>query len=196
MAVPRLVLASGSPRRRQLLDQIGVAFEMIPQDIDESRRDGEAAGDFVARLARGKALAARTGNPGAVILAADTIVVCDDTVLGKPGDRDEALTMLAQLSGREHQVLTAIAVADESSVQVRCSDSRVEFRAIDPEEAALYWDTGEPQGKAGAYGIQGLAAVFVKNIAGSYSGVMGLPLFETAQLLKEFGIPCWQVDRE
>jgi len=190
-----LHLASGSPRRRELLAQIGVPFVTLIASIDETALPGEPAERYVERLAREKALAGLAvlnGGEGAVVLGADTSVVLDGRILGKPESRAEALATLAALSGREHQVLTAVALAGVEHVESRVVASRVRFRALRPGEAEAYWDTGEPHDKAGSYGIQGLAAVFVSQIEGSYSAVVGLPLCETAQLLEEFGIPCWQ----
>jgi septum formation protein len=190
-----LHLASGSPRRRELLAQIGVPFVTLIASIDEAALPGELAERYVERLAREKALAglaALDDKEGAVVLGADTAVVLDGRILGKPADRAECLAMLAALSGREHQVLTAVALAEVQRVESRVVASRVRFRILRPGEAEAYWDTGEPRDKAGSYGIQGLAAVFVSQLEGSYSAVVGLPLCETAQLLGEFGIPCWQ----
>lgn len=191
-----LHLASGSPRRRELLAQIGVPFVTLIASIDESALPGESAEGYVERLAREKALAglAALDEPQqAVVLGADTAVVLDGHILGKPVDRAEALATLAALSGREHQVLTAVALASTTRVESRVVASRVRFRPLRTGEAEAYWASGEPRDKAGSYGIQGLAAVFVSQIEGSYSAVVGLPLCETAQLLREFGIPCWQV---
>ncbi|UUY10381.1 Maf-like protein [Pseudomonas sp. J452] len=190
-----LYLASGSPRRRELLAQIGVPFVTLSASIDETALPGETAPGYVERLALDKARAglASLGDCGdAVVLGADTAVVLDGQILGKPQDRAEALGMLAALSGREHQVLTAVALVSHSRSAVQVVTSRVGFRALQPGEAEAYWATGEPCDKAGSYGIQGLAAVFVSQLQGSYSAVVGLPLCETAQLLNEFAIPCWQ----
>lgn len=194
-----LILASNSPRRRQLLQQIGVPFSIQAMDIDESRHDSEAALDYVARMANEKAHAALAqvgADPAAIVLAADTIVVVDDTVLGKPDNSREAQAMLAMLSDRQHRVLTAVAVVDGSYSRQAVSESSVGFRAISAAEAESYWHTGEPRGKAGGYAIQGLGAVFVNSLNGSYSGVMGLPLYETAGLLQEFGVPVWETSNE
>ncbi len=192
-----LYLASGSPRRRELLTQIGVAFTPLNAAIDETPLPGEAPLAYVERLARGKAQAglatlgdAAGGNP--VVLGADTAVVLDGRILGKPVDETDALAMLAALSGREHEVLTAIAVVDAGRCEVRSVASRVRFRPISAEQARAYWASGEPCDKAGSYAIQGLAAIFVESLTGSYSAVVGLPLCETADLLSHFGIPCWQ----
>jgi septum formation protein len=190
-----LHLASGSPRRRELLAQIGVSFVTLSASIDETALPDEPAERYVERLAREKAqagLAALAAAADCVVLGADTSVVLDGRILGKPESRAEALATLAALSGREHQVLTAVALASAGRIESRVVTSRVRFRPLRAGEAEAYWDTGEPCDKAGSYGIQGLAAVFVSQIEGSYSAVVGLPLCETAQLLEEFGIPCWQ----
>lgn len=190
-----LHLASGSPRRRELLAQIGVPFVTLIASIDETPLPAEPAERYVERLAREKAmagLAALEPSAGAVVLGADTAVVLDGRILGKPNDRDDALSTLAALSGREHRVLTAVALATGDRIESRVVISRVSFRRLRNGEAEAYWDTGEPRDKAGSYGIQGLASVFVSQLEGSYSAVVGLPLCETAQLLEEFGIPCWQ----
>lgn len=190
-----LYLASGSPRRRELLAQIGVPFVTLGAAIDESALPAEPAHGYVERLALEKAragLASLADNTDAVVLGADTAVVLDGQILGKPQTRSEALAMLAALSGREHQVLTAVALASRTRSAVQVVTSRVTFRPLRPGEAEAYWATGEPCDKAGSYGIQGLAAVFVSQLQGSYSAVVGLPLCETAQMLNEFAIPCWQ----
>lgn len=190
-----LYLASGSPRRRELLTQIGVPFVTQIVPIDESLLPGEPPAAYVERLARAKAqaaLAALAQPQDAVVLGADTAVVLDGRILGKPQDRDEALAILSALSGREHQVLTAVALASSQRVAARVVSSQVGFRPLSREEIEAYWASGEPQDKAGSYGIQGLAAVFVRQLQGSYSAVVGLPLCETAELLAEFAVPCWQ----
>ncbi|MDH4557597.1 septum formation inhibitor Maf [Pseudomonas sp. BN417] len=190
-----LYLASGSPRRRELLAQIGVPHVTLIASIDENALPGEAASAYVERLAREKALAglASLEQPyGACVLGADTAVVLDGRILGKPADRADAMATLALLSGREHEVLTAVALADASRCEARVVSSRVRFRAIPPAEREAYWASGEPADKAGSYAIQGLGAVFVSHVQGSYSAVVGLPLLETAEMLAGFGIPCWQ----
>lgn len=189
-----IILASASARRQELLNQIGVRFIVRSQDIDESVRPGELATDYVMRMAQEKAASAldtlQCGEAGAaLVLAADTSVVCDEDVLGKPVDERDAVTMLCRLSGREHRVLSAVTLASKSRQRSLLSASRVKFREISPAEAREYYRSGEPEGKAGAYAIQGYAAIFVEQLVGSYSGVMGLPLYETAQLLAEFGVP-------
>ena len=187
-----LFLASASPRRRELLTQIGVPYSLITASIDETPLPTENAEQYVQRLAREKALAGlRMAGVDACVLGADTTVVLNGRILGKPADRDEGLTMLAGLSGNEHQVLTAIALASPQRCEVRLVASRVRFRPITPDEAQRYWDSGEPLDKAGGYAIQGWGAVFVSELHGSYSAVVGLPLCETAQLLDTFGVPRW-----
>jgi septum formation protein len=188
-----LYLASGSPRRRELLTQIGVPFATLSAPIDETASPDEAPLAYVERLARGKAAAGLAALAGdAVVLGADTAVVLDGRILGKPRDREDALDMLRALSGREHHVLTAVAVSDRRRCECRVVTSSVRFRTLDDAQLQAYWDTGEPCDKAGGYGIQGLGAVFVERLVGSYSAVVGLPLCETAELLARFGIPCWQ----
>lgn len=186
-----ICLASASPRRRQLLEQIGVAFEVAPADIDESPLANESPGQFVRRLAQEKA--ARALNTLAVgdrpiVLAADTIVVVDDEVFGKPEDDRHAAAMLCQLSGRSHEVLTAVAVARNDVRACEISRSRVTFGSLSDDQIDAYVATGEPHDKAGAYAVQGRAAIFIERIEGSFSGVMGLPLFETAGLLRSVGV--------
>ncbi len=190
-----IILASASARRQELLSQIGVRFTVRSQDIDESIRIGEPANDYVTRMAQEKAdsaliaLRANKDPNETVVLAADTSVVCDADVLGKPLDEANAVDMLRTLSGREHRVLSAVTLATLDKQRTVLSESRVRFREISVAEAQQYYRSGEPQGKAGAYAIQGYGAVFVEQLLGSYSGVMGLPLFETAQLLTEFSVP-------
>jgi septum formation protein len=180
-------LASQSPRRRELLAQIGIRHDVISVDLDETPRTGEVPAEYVLRLALAKARAGHALRPDRPVLGADTAVVLDDRILGKPLDRADAIAMLAQLSGREHRVLTAVALVGERE-ETRLSVSHVQFRPIDPAEAAAYWETGEPADKAGGYAVQGLGALFVESISGSYSGVMGLPLFETGELLRRAAI--------
>ncbi|MFV3411408.1 Maf family protein [Pseudomonas nitroreducens] len=191
----QLYLASSSPRRRELLTQIGLPFHIVPASIDETPESGESAQAYVERLARGKALAGLNflaQRADVCVLGADTAVVLDGRILGKPVDREDALVMLQALSGREHEVLTAVAVADRDRCEARVVSSRVTFREVSVEDAERYWETGEPQDKAGGYAIQGLAAVFVSRVEGSYSAVVGLPLCETSALLADFSIPSWQ----
>ena len=191
---PKLLLASQSPRRRELLEQIGVKFSVSIQDIDESRRIDEKPIDLVVRLAEQKATAClnKTRDINSVVLASDTIVVLGEEVFGKPQGKFDAVRMLLRLSGKRHRVLTAVSVMCHGKSKTICSETVVTFRTITTVEAEDYWKSGEPRGKAGAYAIQGFGAIFIHSIKGSYSGVMGLPLFETAELLREFGIDCWQ----
>jgi septum formation protein len=176
---PLVILASGSPRRSELLHQIGVPHEIVPAHIPEQHRASEKA----------LAVPSRAALP---VVGADTIVVIDGLLLGKPRDREQALEMLARLSGRTHEVLSAVAVAHLSEVRSALARSEVSFRKLARAECEAYWDSGEPRDKAGAYAIQGLGAVFIEALQGSYSGVMGLPLFETAQLLAAAGVPLWR----
>ncbi|MDT8880356.1 Maf family protein [Halomonas saccharevitans] len=187
---PVLCLASASPRRRDLLSSIGVTVEVRPVDIDETPRPSESAADYVVRLAREKALAGArlTRLP---TLGSDTAVVRDGEILGKPASRDHAASMLGSLSGRGHEVLTGVAVSGPAGVLTACVTTRVFMRELTTAELAAYWVTGEPADKAGGYAIQGLAAVFVEHIEGSHSAVVGLPLFETADLLARQGVPLW-----
>ena len=192
-----IYLASGSPRRRELLQQIGVSFQVIGIELDETALADEAPLAYVSRLAEAKAAAgwerSRSLGP-APVLAADTAVVLDGRILGKPADRENAISMLRELSNRTHEVLTAVALRTAAGTQLKVSRSMVTLREIDRREARDYWETGEPCDKAGAYAIQGYAAVFIADLEGSYSGVMGLPLFETAQLLQAAGIGRWRRD--
>lgn len=190
-----LYLASGSPRRRELLTQIGVPFLTQIAPIDENALPDEPASAYVERLAREKAqagLAALSAADDAVVLGADTAVVLEGRILGKPVDRADALATLQALSGRRHDVLTAVALVSAERTLTQVVTSHVTFRALSVAEIEAYWASGEPQDKAGSYGIQGLAAIFVSELQGSYSAVVGLPLCETAALLAEFAIPCWQ----
>jgi septum formation protein len=194
MSADFVYLASASPRRRELLRQIGVSFRLIGAELDETPMAGEAPAGYVSRLALAKADAGwqRSRDFGdAPVLAADTAVVLDGRILGKPQDKTDAATMLLELSGRTHQVLTAVAVRSAAGNEVKISESLVAFRPVDAAEAAAYWNTGEPRDKAGGYAIQGYAAVFIADLKGSYSGVMGLPLFETAALLNAAGVAIW-----
>ncbi|HEX2651280.1 MAG TPA: Maf family protein [Burkholderiales bacterium] len=196
-----IYLASRSPRRRELLAQIGVRFHLLlfrdqphsDPDLDETVLSGESPAAYVERVARAKAQAGwqRVGQrnlPRAPVLAADTTVALAGRILGKPVDRKEAAGMLGELSGKRHEVLTAVVVKHESQVEAAVSISEVTFKALSPEEIRRYLASGEADDKAGAYGIQGRAAVFVAELKGSFSGVMGLPLYETAQLLERLDI--------
>lgn len=190
-----LYLASSSPRRAELLMQIGVRFARCAVAVDETPNLGEAPAHYVERLARDKAQAGwrqlQPAQPKACVLGADTAVVIDGNILGKPRDAAAAMAMLQQLSGREHQVLSAVALLRGQQCQSLVVESRVRFRTLSMEAIRAYWACGESADKAGAYGIQGRAAVWVEEIQGSYSGVVGLPLCETAQLLERFGISYW-----
>ncbi len=186
-----LFLASQSPRRRQLLEQIGIRFEVLDVDVPEQRVPDESPAHYVSRVARDKAragLALVGDKAGAVVLGADTEVVLDDRVFGKPADAAEAAAMLAALSGRTHRVVSVVWCVRAGSEASEVSISEVRFGSLDATVIAAYVASGEPSGRAGAYAIQGRAAAFVEHLAGSYSGVMGLPLFETARLLGRFGI--------
>jgi septum formation protein len=188
---PVLRLASQSPRRRELLAQIGVPHAVAVPDVDEATRAGEAVAAYVERVARAKAEAIWRQLRDLPVLGADTTVVLDGRSLGKPRDRAEGLAMLRALAGREHQVLTSVALVTAAGTRCLTSCSTVRMRASSDAEHDRYWDTGEPCDKAGGYAIQGLGAVFIESMQGSYSGVMGLPLFETAQLLAAARVPCW-----
>ncbi|MGH8283124.1 MAG: Maf family protein [Gammaproteobacteria bacterium] len=186
-----IYLASQSPRRAKLLRQMGVRFKVVNAAVDESDQAGESPDQYVLRVARAKveaALAVLSVTANRTVLAADTAVTLEGHTLGKPRDRADGLAMLARLSGRTHQVLSGLALWTPGGVRQALSTSKVTFRVITPEEAAAYWETGESADKAGAYAIQGRGAVFVERLEGSYSGVVGLPLFETAQLLGAAGI--------
>lgn len=188
--LPQLYLASRSPRRAALLQQIGVVFEVLPVEVDEAMVGAETPGDYALRLAMEKARAGWQALPHGKqrpVLGADTIVVAGDLVMGKPADRQQAVAMLSVLSGTTHRVITAVAIAAEHDAA--CSQcSHVTFRTLTRRECRAYWDSGEPCDKAGAYAIQGLAAMFITRLDGSYSGVVGLPLYETTELLRTFGI--------
>ncbi len=192
-----LILASASPRRRELLTQLGVPFSVQPTDTDERVLSGELPEAYVRRMALDKLVAGQqTGLRTACVLGADTAVVCGDRILGKPRDREDAVQMLQMLSGQTHRVLSGVAVTDGVQVRQALSITEVTFSVISPAACIAYWDTGEPCDKAGAYAIQGRGAVFVTHIVGSYSGVVGLPLFETAELLRCFGYrPGFPVDQ-
>lgn len=186
-----LCLASASPRRRELLASIGVETDVRPVAIDETPRPGEAPRDYVLRLAREKALAGGESAGGLPVLGADTAVVLEGRILGKPRDREHAAEMLAALAGTTHEVLTAVAVTGPAGLLSACVATRVTLREIAPDEIAAYWATGEPLDKAGGYGIQGYAAVFVSHLEGSHSAVVGLPLYETFDLLVRQGVAPW-----
>ena len=193
---PVLLLASASPRRRELLRRIGVPHAIAIAAIDEQPLAGEAADECVCRLALAKARHIGQAPPAAhdslPVLGADTAVVVDGAMLGKPGDRAAGLAMLAKLANRTHEVLTAVALVTAQGHDVRLSRSEVRFRPIDAHERERYWASGEGRDKAGGYAIQGYGAVFISELRGSYSGVMGLPLYETAALLDAARVPRWQ----
>lgn len=193
----KLILASTSPRRKELLQQIGVEFSQLKIEINEDVLLNENPDQYVLRLAKEKASAgfqklSKDKQDISVVLAADTTVVCDGQILAKPESLEHSRAILSHLSGREHKVMTAIALQSKDKFQRQVVTTQVTFRKLTPAEIEAYWYTGEPQDKAGSYGIQGLAAIFVEGIHGSYSNVVGLPLCETAELLKQFEIPLWQ----
>ncbi len=191
MSSKRLVLASGSPRRAELLRQIHLAFDVQVPDVDETPLADEAAETYVLRMARMKAAAVAL-EPDSVVLAADTAVVLDGRILGKPRNRDEGIAMLMALGGREHLVLTAIAARSHEGEGSEVVSTRVRFVPVDAELAAAYWATGEGSDKAGSYGIQGIGGILAESITGSYSAVVGLPLPETERLLGGLGINTWR----
>jgi septum formation protein len=195
MKKPLICLGSASPRRRELLNQIGLPHSVRSANIDETPRPHEAPEVYVLRMALEKARAVLDQDGALPVLGADTAVVVDGVILGKPRDEADGLAMLRRLSGRRHQVLTAVALVEFGREMTRLSVSHVAFRTMSTAEMGAYWRTGEPADKAGGYGIQGYAATFIEYLEGSFSGVMGLPLFETAELLREFGIDicvaCW-----
>jgi septum formation protein len=184
----RVVLASQSPRRRELLTLVGIPHEVVPADIDESVMPGELPDEHCERLARTKAEVVATRFPGAVTVGSDTIVVVDGDILGKPVDEADARAMLARLSGRMHEVHTAVAVARGAEVLSGVERVRVTFRRIDERQIAAYVATGEPMDKAGAYGIQGYGATIVERVDGDYFAVMGLPLGRLVELMRELGL--------
>lgn len=186
--MPSLILASASPRRSELLKQLGIAHSIQIADIDETVLGNEAPNDYVLRVAHEKSAAIRQSCPAdSVVLAADTAVVLADIIMGKPENLSHAIEMLSLLSANTHQVYSAVSIRGRQTQQC-VQVSNVTFRAISEQEIIQYWQTGEPADKAGAYAIQGLASIFVQSINGSFSGIMGLPLFETAQLLSNEGI--------
>jgi septum formation protein len=187
MSTLPLYLASKSPRRKEILDALGLPFTVCAVDIEEQLQVGESADKMVLRLAAAKVAAADVAEPG-LVLGADTAVVVDDAIFGKPADREEGLDMLAKLSGRSHKVLTGVAVRSAAGIVTALAETEVRFRKIGPDEALAYWQSGEPCDKAGAYAIQGRGGVFVESITGSYSGVVGLPVYETARLLSAAGL--------
>ncbi|MFV2091327.1 MAG: nucleoside triphosphate pyrophosphatase [Pseudomonadales bacterium] len=185
-----VVLASGSPRRAELLRQIGIPFDVVHPYVDESVQPDEDPEAYVERLARSKA--ASVAPQGRVTLAADTVVVIDGRILGKPTSEDSGIEMLLMLGGREHRVLTAIAVTDGCEMASIVVGTTVRFAEIDRDAARAYWRTGEGADKAGGYGIQGIGGILAESITGSYSAVVGLPLSETERALSRFGIDTWR----
>lgn len=192
MSAYQIVLASASPRRRELLAQIGVACTVQPAQVDETVQPAESPEAYVQRLALAKAEAVRQNQPTALVLGADTVVVCDGVILGKPADETDAVWMLLALAGHSHEVLTAVALLGDTGEWTALSRSRVWLREISRAETQAYWASGEPADKAGGYAIQGLGAAFIERLKGSYSGVMGLPLFETAELLQRAGVKLFE----
>lgn len=198
---PELYLASTSPRRAELLAQIGVQIHTLSIDTDESYREGESPASYVVRLAEAKAQAGwhcmlERKLPVLPVLGADTTVVSDGQVLGKPKHRDDCIASLLSLSGKTHQVMTAVAVKGEAGLQSELSVTEVTFRILSEALLERYWQTGEPADKAGGYGIQGFGAAFVERIEGSYSGVVGLPLEKTVLLLDQFGVAMWHAETD
>jgi septum formation protein len=188
-----LFLASNSPRRADLLRQIGVTFQVCSVDVDESWHPEESLDQYVARLSQEKARAATLLLPEhAVVVAADTAGLCNGRRLVKPNNVEDSRHMLEAMSGNKHIVSTGVSVCRGSQLETQVVSSEVYFRPITSTEISAYWDTGEPRDKAGSYAIQGFGALFVEKLSGSYSGVVGLPLCETAMLLERFGIACWQ----
>ncbi|PPK52977.1 Maf family protein [Marinobacter persicus] len=188
----QLILASASPRRTELLTSIGVSFDVQPADIDETPGPDETAYDYVERLAREKAEAVALSNPHQLVMGSDTSVVLEGEILGKPATQAEARSMLTRLSGNTHQVMTAVALVGKGQCQSVVSVTNVTFRQLEAGEIDAYIATGEPMDKAGGYGIQGLGGIFVTDLQGSYSAVVGLPLQETAALLAQAGHPVWR----
>lgn len=190
---PELYLCSKSPRRQELLTQIGVTFSLVEVEIDEDPGPSETPQQYVSRLAREKALKGWE-SPARIldipVLGADTTVVCADQIMGKPRDKKHGLQMLANQSGSQLQVITAICLVKEGQIINSSSKSNVLFRMMSTEEIEAYWSSGEPADKAGGWAIQGKGAVFIEKIEGSYSGVVGLPLYETAECLKSVGVDC------
>ena len=186
-----LLLASSSPRRQSLLAELGVAFECFSPDVDETVQAGESPHDYVLRLAKAKAQAGLTHLPDATVIGSDTSVVVDDQILGKPRDYQDFERMMTMLSGRSHQVMTSLAVLKKDRCLAQVVTTDVHFFDISAEQIQRYWQTQEPCDKAGGYGIQGKGAVFVREIEGNYSAVVGLPLAHTAQMLAEFGFTIW-----
>ncbi len=186
-----VVLASQSPRRLELLKQIGISPEVHPAHIDETPLSEETPEDYVNRLARNKAEAVAQHYPGALVIGSDTSVVIDNQILGKPESPDHFFTMFKRLSGNQHQVMTAVAITDGQQTRSEVVITQVSFYPVNERDMERYWFSGEPQDKAGGYGIQGMGALFVKEIKGSYSAVVGLPIAETGKILEKFGFSAW-----
>ncbi len=189
----QLVLASGSPRRKQLLEQLDISFVVETPEIDETANPGESADAYVKRLSAAKAevvLARLDPGPAAVVLAADTTVVNEGNILGKPTSKKDGIDMLMSLSGKRHDVLTGVTVCSEQHTDTFSVSTSVKFCEVSIAEAEWYWRTGEPQDKAGGYGLQGIGAVFVESLSGCYSNVIGLPLSKTVSVLKQYGVDC------
>lgn len=189
----QLVLASASPRRAELLRQFGLLFEVCPVDIDETPTEKETPTEYVERLALEKAHAAQKTLEAGLVLGSDTAVIIGGEIFGKPTDFDDFRRMMNRLSGTEHQVMSAIAFMDSTKTATALSVTSVCFRELKADEIHNYWQTGEPLDKAGGYAIQGMASGFIREIVGSYSGVMGLPLYETGELLRKFNL--WPLDQ-
>ncbi|MGE8571073.1 MAG: Maf-like protein [Acinetobacter amyesii] len=179
-----IILASSSPRRRELLQQLGLEFEIFSPDIDESVLEGEPVADYVERLARTKACAVQQQFPNAIVIAADTSLGVDEHILGKPASKAHAFSMWEMISGRKHDVFSGVCVSTKDQIYSIVVRTQVEFQTLSLADMESYWATGEPIGKAGAYAIQGIAARYIPCIEGSYSNVVGLPLYETVQLLQ------------
>ncbi|MFZ5817182.1 MAG: Maf family protein [Bacillota bacterium] len=184
----QIILASASPRRQELLRQVGVSFTVEPSHVDEQVSEPMGPGQLVQHLALIKARAIAARNPDALVIGADTIVVVDEEILGKPADRSEAIAMLERLAGREHQVMTGVALIRGRREQVAHEETTVRFGPLTREQIERYVDSGEPMDKAGAYGIQGRAAALIQSITGDYFNVVGLPIYRTVQMLSEFGV--------
>ncbi|MGF1909071.1 Maf-like protein [Vibrio kasasachensis] len=183
---PSILLASGSPRRKELLEQLGYPFSVICTDVEELRKSDENALEYVSRLSADKALAGVELEPNSIVIGSDTIVVLEQTVLEKPNNYEHARQMLMQLSGRAHQVMTAVTIASKQKQETVVVTTDVWFKPLSEQEIKQYWQSGEPCDKAGSYAIQGIGGRFVTRIEGSYHAVVGLPLFETDQLLHKF----------
>tara|TARA_B100000686_G_scaffold338117_1_gene410170 strand:- start:769 stop:1362 length:594 start_codon:yes stop_codon:yes gene_type:complete len=192
MSVPQIILASSSPRRESILRGIGIQFIKCPAHIDESVLPGEKADRYVRRMAEAKAKKIANSQKNKPVLGADTIVLIDDTILGKPKNREQALRYIALLSDRTHSVLTSVALVHRDRCKSIVARAEVTFRKISKREAILYWETGEPKDKAGGYGIQGVGGIFIDRIEGGHGTVIGLPVLETEKLLRLFNVETWR----